>query len=101
MYLSTFFQGFCAASRAKTRSNAHALTDDRSASMLMRPGDAGLLHDLAPAGDLGVDERPKRLGRRAVDRDHPDLGELRLDVRRGHDGFPFAMKLVHEVAGLP
>src|SRR5882757_6339620 len=69
------------------------------ASTLVRPGNAGLLHDLAPAGDLGADERPELLRRRTIDGDHPDLGELRLDVWRCHDGFQFTMKLVHDVAG--
>src|SRR5437016_470957 len=54
---------------------------------LVRAGDAGLLHDLAPAGDLGADERRQLPRRRTVEGHHADPADLLLDVGQGHDGF--------------
>src|SRR6266545_7357412 len=65
----------------------------------MRPGDAGLPHDLAPALDLGADEGRKLFGRLADDGQHADIAELLRDLRHRHDGFELGMELVHDVLG--
>ena len=51
-----------------------------SAAALLRPGQARLLHDLAPAHDLGADETLQLLGRGGLRRDHAEPDDLLLHL---------------------
>src|SRR5262249_19787895 len=64
---------------------------------LMRAGDAGLLHDPAPARDLRADEGAELRGRRAVVGQHADAADLLLHVGHGHDRLQLAMQPRHDI----
>src|SRR5262249_37764553 len=65
----------------------------------VRPGNSGLLHNLAPTLDFRPDERLKCLRRLTDDRQHADIGELLFDLRHRHDDLQLGMEHVHDVPG--
>src|SRR5262245_60865529 len=65
----------------------------------MRPGNSGLLHDLAPALDLCADEHLQCLRRLTDNGQHADIGELLLDLWHRHDSLQLDMEPAYDVPG--
>src|SRR5476651_1104756 len=62
----------------------------------LRPRDADLLHQLAPAVDLVVEVTLQFFWRCRVVRDQPHFYDRLLHVWLSHDGFEFLVELVHD-----
>ena len=68
---------------------------------LVRAGDAGLLHDLAPAGDLGADERRSSRATDCRSGIMPILAELLLDVGHAMTALSSSCSLFTMSLGVP
>src|SRR5215471_2832355 len=62
---------------------------------LLRSSDAGLVHDLAPAPNLGIDEPLQLLWWRTADGNRAEINHLLLDFWQFQNALQHGMKLVH------
>ena len=63
---------------------------------LLRSSDAGLVHDLAPAPNLGIDEALQFLRWRTADGNRAEINHLLLDFWQFQNALQHGMKLVHD-----